>query len=306
MSAMSRKSFYLLRHWRGQLGLGVSFWINFLLLFVIAIFSMTLLGAMLGIETEPGAARLAIIAAFLAVAALFIWQAVGVWRSGSRRIREGGSRWPTYLARGVLACAALVLALKWSATLPHLDRLAELEAGIDNELIENEGDPLTVTVDAQTAHVSGHIIWGADRQLAALLDSHPEVEVVELSSKGGRIGPSLRLGRLIAARGMSTYVSELCGSACILAFVAGNERLLRRGANLGFHAPASYLDPNKTTTATDDTRLQQQIAIMNKYYRDAGVSQSFLDQVMKTPLADAWYPSERELIDAGVVTRVVE
>jgi len=305
MNDTPKRSFYLLRHWRGQLGLGVSFWINFLLLFVIAIFSMSLLDSMMGIETEPGTARHYIMAAFLAVAALFIWQAVGVWRSGSRRIKEGGRRWPAYLSRTVLVLAALALWAKWSVTVPNLERLADLQAGVDQELIKEGGDPLTLEVDGQTVVVSGHIVWGADRQLAALLDSHPDIEFVELSSKGGRLGPGFRLARLIADRGLSTHVNELCASSCTFAFVAGQERVLQHGAKLGFHAPASHFDPSNST-AKDDARLQQQVAYLNDYFLKAGIPQSFINHILATPFTDAWFPSEKELIDAGVVTRVEE
>jgi hypothetical protein len=41
---------------------------------------------------------------------------------------------------------------------------------------------------------------------------------------------------------------------------------------------------------------------MREYYRSAGLSDWFVDRVIATQPKDLWYPTRRELEDAGVLT----
>ena len=72
--------------------------------------------------------------------------------------------------------------------------------------------------------------------LVALLPAaFPGVRVVHLDSPGGRVGEGKKLHALIRAHKLDTYVETSCQSACTLAFTAGRERILLKGATLGFH-----------------------------------------------------------------------
>src|SRR5207237_7021568 len=89
------------------------------------------------------------------------------------------------------------------------------------------------------AEISGGIKYGLARDFEKLLDTYSGIRVVHLDSLGGRIGEGKRLNALIRARNLDTYVETKCMSACTLAFAAGKQRVLRRGAVLGFHRRAS-------------------------------------------------------------------
>ena len=106
---------YFTRHWRGDLSLPISFWVNGVLLTIaLALFQLFLVGWLNLIPKMPGIGRdasgvaglLEITAVALpnvAVIALAIWQYVGIWRSASKHVGRGG--------RVIWAIAAKVIAV---------------------------------------------------------------------------------------------------------------------------------------------------------------------------------------------------
>jgi hypothetical protein len=121
------------------------------------------------------------------------------------------------------------------------------------------------------------------------------VRLVHLDSIGGRLGEGEKLFRLIRARGLSTYVSSKCMSACTLAFAGGRQRFLRKGASLGFHrgAFAGLKETNFDSVQADVFRL-------------AGFADSFIRRALATPNSDIWEPSADVLLAAKVATSVTD
>ena len=62
------------------------------------------------------------------------------------------------------------------------------------------------------------------------------VRIVVFESPGGDIDEAMRIGRDIKQNGLETGVSTECSSACTYSFIAGRERILLPGGQLGFHA----------------------------------------------------------------------
>lgn len=81
-------------------------------------------------------------------------------------------------------------------------------------------------------------------------------------------------------------------SACTLAFVAGRQRVLKKGAQLGFHR-AIFAGDDKLDDSTE-----------RSIYRAAGVPAAFIDRALATSNASIWSPTDAELLAAGVVTRM--
>jgi hypothetical protein len=81
-------------------------------------------------------------------------------------------------------------------------------------------------------------------------------------------------------------------SACTYIFLAGAKRELAEDAELGFHQ-ASALG----VVASDKKIIQDMV----EYYRSAGLRESFIDHIVATPPDDMWYPTRRELENAGVI-----
>lgn len=104
-------------------------------------------------------------------------------------------------------------------------------------------DFLNETLDDGTEAIImvGEIVKGDEDTFRDLSIRFPNALVV-LESPGGALVPALEIGRLIRLRGYTTVVlaGDTCVSACALVWLAGSERIMAEGADVGFHA--SYFD----------------------------------------------------------------
>jgi hypothetical protein len=85
---------YFIRHWRGDLSLPLSYWVNLFLLTLVMVFISALVSAF--IDPTKGLATWAIGISLVGVFAIVatVWQIVGVWRSaGKHKIRGGSGFW---------------------------------------------------------------------------------------------------------------------------------------------------------------------------------------------------------------------
>ena len=139
---------------------------------------------------------------------------------------------------------------------------------------------------------------GVATRVAALLAAHPDVRRIHLTSDGGLVAEGLALGRLIAERGLDTYVPDACASACTLAFVRGHARYLGAGGRLGFHAP--YETGPFGRAVAVDARVERAA------YRAAGLDADFTAEALAVSPDALWMPEAERLIQAGAVTEIVE
>jgi hypothetical protein len=102
----------------------------------------------------------------------------------------------------------------------------------------------------------------------------------------------MRIGRDIKQKGLTTGVSTECSSACTYSFIAGRERILLPGGQLGFHACQKavwYVDCENQKYSS--------------YLAASGIDESFIRRALNVEPPDIWYPSSEELLAAHVVTR---
>lgn len=289
--APARRHNYLLRHWRGELSLGVSFWVNGWLGDIPVV--LLALGTALAARI-PGWLDAAMIggAASWAIAVLVsIWQLVGIWRSAGRHVGRGGRRLWARLAQAsvVLGVVSIVMQLYTSA-LPQLLEFARIWNG-DKALAWHR---VWLLRGGTELAYSGFITFGAASEVRHVLDQAPQVRVLHLESPGGRLIAARRLRDLVAARGLDTYVSTFCASACTTVFMGGHRRFLAPGARLGFHQVSA--DGSSFLTTMIET-AEERAAL-----RRAGVSAEFVARAYAAPPSGMWYPSAAELLRAHVVT----
>ena len=102
---------YPIRHWRGELPLPVSYWINGTL--VVGFGSMLVLKA---IDSASGSVSLQT-TALLAIGAIlltllgWLWAVVGIWRSAGRYSRTENGGWGM-VAKGMVIFGALVVVVR--------------------------------------------------------------------------------------------------------------------------------------------------------------------------------------------------
>lgn len=146
--------------------------------------------------------------------------------------------------------------------------------------------------------LSGELTEGVADRLTRLLDAHPDVERIHLTSEGGLVDEGAAIGALVARRGLVTYVPDYCVSACTLAFVRGRERLVLEGARLGFHAPYE--------AGPFGIEIEADSAPERAAYLAAGIEPAFVDAALKVRPDDLMVPDAARLIAARVATGVVD
>jgi hypothetical protein len=146
------------------------------------------------------------------------------------------------------------------------------------------------------AEVSGGIKYGLGEDLTRILRAAPQIRVVHLDSTGGRVGEAEKLYKIIHDRGLNTYVSTECLSACTIAFAGGRERWIDANGKLGFHAMSS---PGMTDDDLSDARHDQE-----ELFENAGFDPSFAARTIALRGDDWLYPTTEELIRAKVIIGV--
>ena len=142
--------------------------------------------------------------------------------------------------------------------------------------------------------ISGEFVPGLERRFRRVLDSSFKVRVVRLFSHGGYVTVAGRIRNDIRERGLDTLVSGQCASACTIAFMAGQRRVLARGGQLGFHS--------FSLRGRESDRTTQEMELHYGYY---GLDQDFVARIGRTPATSVWYPSAEELLKAQVITETV-
>jgi hypothetical protein len=296
-SAPQSRGNFIVRHWRGELKLWVSYWI---VLFVGNFAAAIVIGIIVAsVRLQGGFYPPGIFAAFIAIwlCALVVsaWQFVGVWRSARRykqeRLAAGRFRFWGYAAQAMCVFGTLgAVATFANQGGPQIREAYRMAFANDPDIPDYT---IRVTRDGAWAEIVGGVKYGLTDEFIKILAEPNRIKVVRLDSLGGRLGEAQRLYALIRDRGLSTYVSSRCMSACTLAFAGGRERYLRKGATLGFHR-GSF--PGVKDKELDDVQAD--------VFRQAGFDAGFIATALATPNTDLWKPSEDELLKARVVTRV--
>ena len=287
-----RVSFFR-RHLRGDYSLGRSYWLHMVVL-------AALLPRLLGIALVPlFTDRPARYGAAATVLTLFLgwttwaWGAWGTWMSAGRHVQRGGKRFWANFARimlvfGLIGTVANAVSIR-----------AALGEYVRTALGSQWGPETTfeVRADGRSILLKGGINDDTAERFVKALDAAPGVRTVVLYSSGGWVTQGRRLAKIIAARGLDTYVEQDCASACTIAFLAGRSRAADPAARIGFHAFHSMGGFDEKFARSTDEKLARET------YGQAGLSPDFINRIVGTSHNSVWYPNHDELLQAGVLTR---
>jgi len=287
----TEKHSYFIRHWKGQLSLPISFWINYYLLSAIIVGFARLLTDTSNADSRSEIGVL--LTALLGLLALTIWQVVGVWRSADNQVQRGGTALWARLAQ--ILCVITVLSTTIQATnmASGFAELTRITFGIDDLADFN----LLVLGDGSELEISGAIAFGLADELEKVLQSNATVNVIHLNSRGGRISEAWKVRKIISELGLGTYTSSECISACTVAYLGGKPRYLKDTARLGFHR---YQFPGAT-----DVDFEDDIELERDYMRRSGIEESFIQNATSKLADDMWYPSHEDLLDSGFVDSII-
>lgn len=291
IEASPRSSNYFIRHWRGELPLPHAFWVNFVLVNAITAIIFLIISQSYGLSQSSRV--LTLLAVTISGYALFIWQAVGTWRSASRwRITTGNGGWSA-VAKGVIIFGLL-------NTFTNLDETAQfMSDGVKLAFYDKKFEKFAVSVsaDKKVLLIQGALGDGITEQAQALLDQQPRIKTVSLNSPGGRVREGRALGLLIKSRQLKTYTDRGCFSACTLAYAGGKERLLHPDAKLGFH---QYSNDYKSF----GSNLKQAQEQDKRWFIDNGVSYQFTKNMFREESEEIWQPSRAEVMQSGLVHKI--
>ncbi|MEO5773122.1 MAG: hypothetical protein ABIQ32_03255 [Sphingomicrobium sp.] len=282
---------YFARHWRGNLSLPRSYWVNGFLT------NLTIGGLGLAFVTlsHTGRSLRVISACFLFYVVAFLvartWTLIGVWRSAGRHAARGGApRWGV-VARGLVVLGVLATAIQMPALAVKAKEYGQIAIGRDPL---GGGATLRVNAGGKTLEMKGMLTAGVADRLEHILRSNPNVGLLQLDSGGGRIFEALRIADVIRSRHLNTRVEERCESACTLILMAGKERSADGFAQIGFHQP--------DFPGLNDRERLDIIADNRRDYIAAGIEPSFLEKALSTPPNDMWYPTHVEMVEADVLS----
>jgi hypothetical protein len=291
---------FIAMNWRGEFSLATSYWLFGFLGNLFA--GILAAGVVAAFQSDGGYQPKAIFASislvWVGIGAIAVWQLVGVWRSANRHIKARvllGKKSPwAGLAKiavfvGVLRLVGTFLSSGW----PQL-----LETGRMSFLDDSDIPAYSIRVmrDGTEAEIAGGFKYGLTDDFLKILSASQRIRVVHLDSLGGRIGEATKLNKVIRSRGLDTYVSANCMSACTIAFAGGQRRILRSGATLGFHAP-SFPGMTKVEIAEASGDQKDIFAV-------AGFDKNFIDQALSTPSTELWKPASSVLLQAKVITSI--
>jgi hypothetical protein len=280
---------YFLRHWRGELTLPISYWVNGVL---IAGAVPALLVYVAAFAEQNGASIQASSSIIMAVLAstilLSIWSMIGIWRSADHHEELGGSSFWAHVAKFLMFVGAIRLVFQIVNLGPFTLETSQLAVGIDPL-----GKPAQVAVVGNSLTLTGPIALGTADRVHKALKEHSEVKQLMLTSIGGRLAEAAQISDLVASRQMSTIADKECSSACTMVLVSGQDRSVMPGTKVGFHSP-SY-------PGIGPVEINATASLMADSYRAAGLSDNFVDQALSVDASTVWYPKESELFDAGVL-----
>ncbi len=126
----------------------------------------------------------------------------------------------------------------------------------------------------------------------------PRQTVVVISSPGGNLKAGIEIGRLIRRNGFRAAVSNMCPSACALAWLAGSQRFASQTAHIGFHV--AYLSGEQKTESGIGN------AIVGHYVGELGFSENVVTYVTSAPPNDMQWLSFRDAALVGIDIETID
>jgi len=283
---------FIRRHWLGEYSFPRSFWFHTTVLAWLApIATLTVLSSNAW-NIQGRTASGAFLAILLVFYPALFWGICGTARAAKHYLNTGGTRiW--------VQAASWVIALLFMDSIYFvLGTRAIVVDHIRMAFTGRYGPPASITVskDGRRLFLTGELREGTAEAISIAMAHASTVAMVTLDSKGGLFQEASRVAEIISQHHLDTYVERECSSACTLLFLAGNRRCMAEDARIGFHA-ASYARDLSRRTPEAIAEFQRE------QYTTAGLSQSFVNRIIKTPNRSVWYPSQQELLEAHVTTR---
>lgn len=293
-SGHSRRIGYVRQHWRGDLPLAVAVIVSAALVWG-TVQAIAFASRQVPITDYPIASSLLWLLEVIVLIVGALWWGMGVQRSAIDSVDNGGSMLVAALT-GIVGLGAFVwVAAFWLQSARYV--MPEVWA-----TLIGSSPPATVQLDARSNQLSlqGGLEFGSTRAVRDALDAldaSANVRVVRLESRGGRVAEGLALGTLLRDRGIDTFVTGECSSACVTAFAGGARRIIGPNARIGLHS-AGGAGFSGETIASANRRSDEFIAAR-------GVDTHVLEKGAAVANDQIWFPPSQLLLSSGLATEFV-
>ncbi|MFO0830027.1 MAG: hypothetical protein U0572_17940 [Phycisphaerales bacterium] len=176
------------------------------------------------------------------------------------------------------------------------------------------------SVDGDTLKIDGEIVPADPNTLSTLLAADT-IKTVSINSPGGDLNAGLKMGQMIRARKLTTYVEggvREAASAAAYAFMGGTERVVKGPRGIGVHAfftPAKELRKMLKQKSGDEL-----VTTLNEFERQTQESTMSVVEYVTTMLGDIRivreavksgseamiWPTSKTLLEMKVATKVIE
>lgn len=284
---------YVIGHWRGEHSLARSYWVNGVLLGLPFNAMSSVLEIMPPPKMDLALYTFLTIIDLVLIMAWVAWFAIGTWRSASSHVRFTGRRFWARVAQFLVVLNLLFMPLAIYGGGVSIWNLGLAVLGRDGFT------PATLRIDENGVLVlEGHLMFETPAAFEQVLADNGAITMVQLESLGGYLEPAKMMAEMIEERGLETYTSIECASACTDLFIAGRTRYLDFDGVLGFHSVSVGGIPDVVISALDTD--------FTHFFLDQGVPQSFLDKANAVPSSEIWVPTLLELVEANIVTHIYD
>jgi hypothetical protein len=175
----------------------------------------------------------------------------------------------------------------------------------------------TLRYDTESDAANSEIEIDDVEALRNFLRVYVDITTLRLNSSGGSVWAGDEMARIVLDYELTTVVDGECSSSCVNVFLAGVSRQMARGSKMGFHsrnwssgAIENYYDKwaedegwgtpfEFSSWIYADTQAETYDDLV--YLVERGVDAGFAIKT-KAPRISMWFPSRRELRNAGVLT----
>lgn len=291
-AAARKKSSYIGAHWRGELPLAQSYWINVFLIGVISLIVENMMIPLLRAQHLSLTTLLILLAIYAPLRLVVtVWQVVGTFRSAAL----SGSGWAV-VVNIVMIFAVLGTIGSGFSTAKNLQMIARAAA----EQRSMNDFTVSLAPNGKGILAKGTMGIGFADAVQAAFAKYPDQHRLLLDSRGGDVDNGMQLHDYLAAHSdVVVEVDHLCASACTLAFVGASQRLVGPAANMGFHQMRSMVD---SSYSKDMVNAQQ--ASFKGFMSKLGASQGFIDMAFAKTGSDVWIPDGNTLFANHIITGV--
>ncbi len=285
-------SFYIKKHWNGELKLWQLFWLNTILVFMALQTVLIFIQATIHDQSTHKDIRqytTFIILWFLLSTAILVWQIIGNLR-GNHRSQKPLLNIGRITKNLTLFFLAIILSLQILLHLPTTIHYVKIVLNKD-KLSKTAAQ---IKIRNNTVKIEGSIDFNLPDRLSKLLNDNPEIKSLTINSAGGYMPPARKIAHLIINKKLDTHINKTCNSACTYIFAAGTKRTISINAKLGFHSPSVIL-------ISPWERRERYLKDM-RYLENRGIKTGFIEKIYQTHHSKLWFPDHKELINSGYLT----